>query len=58
MTLEEKDLEYWMKRALFLESVLDELREEIKAEHEDVMTRISQLELALGQIYTIIDRVL
>lgn len=51
---DEQSLEYWKDRAEFLEKVIVELRGMIKDQQEDDTTRISQLEIALGQVYTII----
>ena len=55
--IEDKEsIEYWKDRAAFLESVIYELREAIKDEREDEASRISQLEIGLGQIYKIVER--
>jgi hypothetical protein len=51
---DEQSLVYWKDRAEFLEKVIVELRGMIKDQQEDDTTRISQLEIALGQVYTII----
>jgi len=53
-----ESIEYWKDRAAFLESVIYELREAIKDEREDEASRISQLEIGLGQIYHIVERLL
>lgn len=51
---DEQSLVYWKDRAEFLEKAIVELRGMIKDQQEDDTTRISQLEIALGQVYTII----
>ena len=51
---DEQSIEYWKDRAEFLEKVIVELRGMIKDQQEDDTTRISQLEIALGRVYTII----
>lgn len=55
--IEDKEsIEYWRDRCVFLEDVIEQLRGMVKDEREDEASRISQLEIGLGQIYHIVER--